>query len=104
MEHVETCYEHIAFDSEGVPVIAGTKTKVIELVVERKAYGWSPEEVHFQHQYLTLGQIYSALAYYEDHRVELDKDIDLRFDKAAKFRQTLGTSPLAQKIKNKELK
>ncbi|MBF0328235.1 MAG: DUF433 domain-containing protein [Nitrospirae bacterium] len=34
--------------------------KVVELVVEKIAYGWSPEELHFQHPYLTLGQIYSA--------------------------------------------
>ncbi len=32
-------------------------------VVEQKAYGWSAEELHFQHPYLTLGQIHSALAY-----------------------------------------
>jgi hypothetical protein len=37
--------------------------KVIELILEKSAYGWSPEELHFQHAYLTLGQIYSALAY-----------------------------------------
>ncbi len=34
--------------------------KVIEIVLEKIAYGWSPEELHFQHPYLTLGQIYSA--------------------------------------------
>ncbi|MBC8184156.1 DUF433 domain-containing protein [candidate division KSB1 bacterium] len=101
MELVETCYEHITFDSKDVPIIAGTKTKVIELVVERLAYGWSPEEIHFQHRYLTLGQIYSALAYYADHSVELDKDINKRLDKAEKFRETLGISSLAQKLKSK---
>jgi len=39
----------------------GTTLKVVELVLEQMAYGWSPEELHFQHPYLTLGQIYSAL-------------------------------------------
>jgi uncharacterized protein (DUF433 family) len=43
--------------------------KVIELVREQDAYGWSPEELHFQHPYLSLGQIHSALAYYWDHHV-----------------------------------
>ncbi len=100
MELVETCYEHITFDSKGVPIIAGTRTKVIELVIERLAYGWSPEEIHFQHRYLTLGQIYSALAYYADHSVELDKDLNKRLDKAIKLRQALGISPLAQKIES----
>jgi uncharacterized protein (DUF433 family) len=104
MELVETCYEHITFDSKGVPTIAGTKTKIIELVVERLAYGWSPEEIHFQHRYLSLGQIYSALAYYEDHKIELDKDINKRLDKAAKLRLDLGVSPLAEKTGRKEVK
>jgi hypothetical protein len=31
---------------------------VVELVVEKMAYGWSPEEFHLQHPYLSLGQIY----------------------------------------------
>jgi len=38
--------------------------KVVESVVEQQAYGWSPEELRFQHPYMTLGQIHSALAYY----------------------------------------
>ena len=40
--------------------------------------GWSPEELAFQHPYLTLGQIHSALAYYWDHQEELDHDIERR--------------------------
>jgi uncharacterized protein (DUF433 family) len=59
-----THYEHIVIGENEVPIIAGTNMKIIELVVEKIAYGWSPEELHFQHPYLTLGQIYSALAYY----------------------------------------
>ncbi len=39
--------------------------KVVELVVEQRTYGWSPEELHFQHPYLTLRQIHSAPAYYK---------------------------------------
>ena len=46
--------------------------KVLELVLSQKAYGWSPEELHFQYQHLSLGQIHSALAYYWDHRDELE--------------------------------
>ena len=50
-----TGYEHVLLDESGVPIIAGTTTKVIELVVEREAFGYSPEEMHFQHPYLSLG-------------------------------------------------
>lgn len=73
---VETRYEHIILNEANVPLIAGTTMKVIELVLDYKAYGWSPEELHFQHPYLSLGQIYSALAYYWDHQAKLDQDIE----------------------------
>ncbi len=70
-----TPYEHIVLNAADSPLIAGTTMKVIELVVEYQAYGWSPEELHLQHPYLTLGQIYSALAYYWDHQSTLDQEI-----------------------------
>ena len=73
---VETRYEHIALDEAGTPVIAGTTMKVKELVAERLAWGWSPEELLVNHPYLTLGQIFTALAYYADHQAEIDRSIE----------------------------
>jgi uncharacterized protein (DUF433 family) len=74
----ETQYRHVALDEKNVPVIVGTTMKVVELVLDAKAYGWSPEELHFQHVHLTMGQICSALAYYWDHQEEVDRDIERR--------------------------
>lgn len=71
-----TAYEHIVVDEQGVPLIEGTTTKAVELVLDVFAYGWSPDEIQFQHPHLTLGQIHSALAYYWDHKQELDGDIE----------------------------
>lgn len=82
----ETPYEHIVLVNEKVPVISGTDMKVIELVLDKLAYGWSPEELHFQHPGLTLGQIHSALAYYWDHQEELEQDIEGRLQ-VVKFKQ-----------------
>ncbi len=67
-----TGYEHITLDERGVPLIAGTTTKVIEVVLDHLANGWSPEQIKDQYPYLTRGQIYSALGYYWDHQEELD--------------------------------
>lgn len=99
----KTTYEHIVLDERGVPIIAGTTTKVVELVVERMAYGWSPEEIHFQHPYLTLGQIYSALAYYADHREELDREIERDLQEIEQLRRDLGQPPLVRKLKEQGL-
>jgi len=90
-------------DENQVPTIAGTTMKVTELVLDHVAYGWSPEELHFQHPYLTMGQIYSALAYYWDHKVELDQDIERRRQFIDQLQQTTKLPPLAERLKAKRL-
>ncbi len=99
----ETSYKHISLDENNVPFITGTTMKVVELVVEKIAHGWSPEELHFQHPYLTPGQIHSALAYYWDHQKELDRDIERRLQYVDQLRQMTGPSPLVAKLKAKGL-
>jgi uncharacterized protein (DUF433 family) len=99
----KTNYEHIVLDSNNVPIIAGTTMKVIEIVLEKSAYGWSPEELHFQHPYLTLGQIYSALAYYCDHQNELDKDIERRLEFVNESKSKLKPIPLVDQLRSKGL-
>jgi uncharacterized protein (DUF433 family) len=98
-----TTYEHVRLNSQGVPIIAGTTMKVVELVMAQMAHGWSPEELHFQHPYLTLGQIHSALAYYWDHKEELDADIESRRLYAEEERRKAGPSTLAAKLQAQEL-
>ena len=95
-----TAYEHVATDTNGVPFVAGTTMKVVQLVMAQLANGWSPEELHFQYPYLTLGQIYSALAYYWDHKDMLDADIERRRQLAERARQESGPSPLAARLRS----
>ena len=99
----ETRYDHILLDEDRVPMIAGTTMKVIELVLDHLAYGWSPEELHFQHPHLTMGQIHSALAYYWDHKAELDQDIERRLQFVDQVQQTTKPTPLAERLKAKRL-
>ncbi len=101
---METRYEHITLNEDHVPEISGTTMKVVELVVEQQAYGWSPEELHFQHPYLTLGQIHSALAYYWDHREELDRDIQRRFERVAGLRRETRLPPLVERLRAQEMR
>lgn len=96
-------YEHIIVGEDGTAVIAGTTMKVIELVAEKLAYGWSPEELYFQHPYLTLGQIYSALAYYWDHVEELNQDLERRLRYVEQATQTARPSSLAARLKSEGL-
>lgn len=103
MPSVETEYEHISIDENGVPFLSGAAMKVVELVVEKIAYGWSPEELHFQHPYLTLGQIYSALAYYSDNEDRLADDIERRLKHIESLEKSSLASPLRSRLKAKGL-
>ena len=57
-----TDYKFILTDENEIPFIEGTSMKVVELVTSIHAYGWSPEELHFQYPHISMSQIYSALA------------------------------------------
>ena len=93
-----TAYEHIVLNEQEAPIIEGTTLKVVELILEMNAYGWSPQEWQFQHPYLTLGKVHAALAYYWDHAEELDRDIIRRAGKADYIRRAVGPSRLREKL------
>src|SRR4030067_1331608 len=98
---VKTEYPHIVLDENEVPTIEGTSMKVAELVIEHIAYGWSPEELHLQHSYLTLGQVCAAMAYYWDHTEQLEKEISKRLKRVEELRKQAekSPSPLVHRLK-----
>ena len=92
-------YPHISLDSTNVPVLTGTRIKVVEIVLDHLAHGSDAEEIHRQFPFLTLGQIHSALAYYYDHQEAVDQDIAQRLHKVGEIQSRLGDSPLSRKLK-----
>jgi len=43
-------------------MLTGTRTKVVELVLDHLAHHWDAEQIQREHPHLSLGQIHSALA------------------------------------------
>src|SRR5438874_7621292 len=70
-----TAYPHLWFDDRGRPWIDDTNTKVIEVVLDKTAYRISADEINREYPYWSLAQIHSALAYYFDHKQEMDDEI-----------------------------
>jgi uncharacterized protein (DUF433 family) len=103
MSITETSYEHIILNKNNQPMIEGTQIKVIEIVLDKIAYGWSAEELQYQHPQLSLGQIYSALAYYADHQEKLDKEIETQLRQVDQLRKPARLTPLVKKLKAKKL-
>ncbi|HMO79970.1 MAG TPA: DUF433 domain-containing protein [Pyrinomonadaceae bacterium] len=98
---VATLNNHITLNEEGFPIVRGTKTKVIQIVMDVMAHGWNADEIHEQYPYLSLAQIHSALAYYYDHRKELDADIERRQKSVDQIFREIGPSKLRDKVLKK---
>ena len=58
---------------DGVPIIEGTRTRVIDIVIEYEVLGRSPDEIIRSHPHLNLYQIHDALSFYYENRDELDQ-------------------------------
>ena len=89
---------HIVLDNAGVAWIGETNVKVIEVVLDMLAYGWSPAEIHFQHPGLSLGQIHAALGYYYDHQPLMDAEI-AQWQASIELLRPEGESPIRQRLK-----
>jgi uncharacterized protein (DUF433 family) len=94
---------YIELDETGRPWVAGTKVKVIEVVLDHTAYGFSPAEIHFQHPHLSLAQIHAALAYYYDHQSEIDAEIQRQAVEARSLAEENRDSPGRRRLREKGL-
>lgn len=94
----DVAYAHLDTDSRGVPVIAGTRIKVVEIALAYLAHHWDAGDIHRQHPQLSLGQIHSALAYYFDHRDEMNRQIDAEIEAVEELREQAGPSPVIAKL------
>ena len=90
----------IELDGRGVAWIGGTKVKVTEVVLDKISYGWSPEEIHFQHPPLSLAQIHAALTYYYENQSHLDAQIRHGLEEAAKCASQVSDADLRARLSN----
>ena len=96
---VETHYQHIVSTPDiasGKPRIVGHRITVQNIVIWHEQMGYSVDEIATQYD-LTLSEIYSALAYYYDHKEEIDQSIRQGEAFAESLRQK-SPSLLAQKL------
>jgi uncharacterized protein (DUF433 family) len=90
----------IEIDARGVAWVAGANTKVKEIVLDKLAYGWSPEEMHFQHPHLSMAQIHAALAYYYENQDRIDEEIRRDLEEVEQLRSQTESSELRSKLQS----
>lgn len=96
---VKTLYQHVVSTPDivgGKPRINGHRITVQNIVIWHEQMGYSVDEIATEYD-LTLSEIYSALAYYYDHKEEIDKSIETGEAFAESLRQKTP-SLLAQKL------
>jgi uncharacterized protein (DUF433 family) len=76
----------------GKPRIAGHRIRVQDIVVWTEVHGQSPDEIVASFPRLTLADVHAALAYYYDHRDEINRQMeeDEAFVKAFQARMSSG--------------
>ena len=90
----------IEIDARGVAWVGGANTKVKEIVLDKLAYGWSPEEMHFQHPHLSMAQIHAALAYYYENQETIDEEIRRDLEEIDQLRSQTESSDLRAKLQS----
>lgn len=85
----------------GRPCIAGTRIRVWDVYVLHELQGKSADEVVAAYPELSLSDVYAALAYYFDHKEEIDAEMKEADEYVEALRQSLGAGPLAKKLANK---
>lgn len=98
MAEATTGYKHIELDEDGTAYVAGTRSRVIDLAMERRSFGYSPEEMQRQHLHLSLAQIHAALAYSWDHQDALDAEIERRAEEADALQQSMSSPPVMERL------
>lgn len=97
-------YEYIARREEvlgGEPIIQGTRTPV-RAIVEEWRRGTPPEEIPEGMPHLTLAQVFAALAYFSDHRDEINAQIERNRISEAQIGTRVSGEELAQQSRDED--
>jgi uncharacterized protein (DUF433 family) len=77
------------------------RIRIAMIVADYLWRGWSAEEIVRQYSYLTLAEIHAALAYYFDHRDEVENELVEEYRDAAAWKDAHPTPEFLARIKEK---
>ena len=81
----------------GQPCIAGTRIRVQDVFVWHELQGQTADEFVSRFPQLTMADAYAALAYYWDHRDEIQREMQAESNLVTRLRQS-SASPLTEKL------
>src|SRR5271169_2253174 len=97
---LETIYPHIVKEQGQPARLEGhARTRVSMIVTDYVWRGWSAEEIALKYPYLTLAEVHAAMAYYFDHREEIDRELAAESMEVEAWKEAHPTSPLLLRLK-----
>jgi uncharacterized protein (DUF433 family) len=91
--------QHIQIDpSTAKPCIAGTGVRVWDVYVLHERQGCSPDEIVAAYPHISLADVHAALAYYWDHKDEIDRQMREANEFVGQLKSANGPGPLAVKL------
>jgi hypothetical protein len=93
-------YPHIVKEA-GTParLESHPRTRVAMIAMDYLGRGLGPEDVVRHYPYLTLAEVHSAMTYYDDHRTEIDSEIQGELDQLKDSVDANAHSAIWQKLK-----
>ena len=96
----ELSYPHIVKrPNESAHLERYPRTRVAMVVGDYIWRGWSAEEIARQYPYLTFAEIHAALAYYFDHREEINEELIGEYQAVEEWKLGHPTSSLLLRLK-----
>ncbi|MDS3860593.1 DUF433 domain-containing protein [Thermosynechococcaceae cyanobacterium BACA0444] len=93
-------YPHIHKpDGQSAYLLSHPRIRVVHLVMDYLAHGWSVEEMCRQHPYLTLAEAHAAMGYYFDHQSEIDQEIRAELQQVEADQSQATRSPFYLRMK-----
>ncbi len=90
---------HLRRDSSRSVWIDQTGYRVVDLVREHLAHGWSAESLHENHPDLSLAQIHAALAWFYDREQDVLDEISTKSRLAEGIFAEAGSHPVQDRIR-----
>ena len=81
----------------GKPCIAGTRIRVWDIYILHERQGITVDEIIGHYPGLSLADVHAALAYYWDHKDEIDCQMKTADRFVEQLRSASGTGPVARK-------
>jgi uncharacterized protein (DUF433 family) len=78
------------------------RTRVAMIVADYLWRGWSAEEIVRQYSYLTLAEVHAALAYYFDHREEIEEELTAEYGDAESWKKAHPTPEFLARLKEQK--